>query len=249
MRQGYFVRPCGGSEDGRPRLITKGVEAMIRKSALTILLAIACVSTITASAAAAPTWGGEVFGAFSTHSMKDWNERVVAPANQNGGDIQEFSNGYGGGLGVRMWPNSNWMVSASWEPMFASREEKVSGDKINLGANAFEATAGYFFNSSSPARFGVGAGLGVYQLSGEVTSTGNPDLKLEGSTVGFHFHGMMEWNVRPGFALTGNAGYRVADIKDTKIDNQSVTPDNLSTDYSGLALRAGIAFYLPRAGQ
>ena len=222
---------------------------MIRKSALTILLAIGCVSAFASQSSAAPTWGGEVFGAFSTHSMTEWNERIVQPANQNGGDMQEFSNGYGGGLGVRMWPNSNWMVSATWEPMFSSREEKVSGDKVNLNANAFEATAGYFFPTTSQTRFGIGAGLGVYQLNGDVTSSSSNDIKLEGSTVGFHFMGLAEWNVKPGFALTGSAGYRVADIKDTKIDNQSVTPDNLSTDYSGLALRAGVAFYLPRAGQ
>jgi hypothetical protein len=221
---------------------------MIRKSALTILLAIGCATAIVAPAAAAPTWGGEVFGAFSTHSMKDWNERVVAPANASGGDMQEFSNGYGGGLGVRMWPNSNWMVAASWEPLYVSREEKVSGDVARLNANAFEATAGYFFPSSSPAKFGVGAGVGVYQLAGEVTSTSSSDVKLEGSTVGFHIHGMAEWNVRPGFALTGNAGYRIAKINDTKIDNTSASPE-LVTDYSGLALRAGVAFYLPRAGQ
>jgi len=220
---------------------------MIRKSALTILLAIACVTTIAASAAAAPIWGGEVFGAYSTHSMKDWNDRVVAVANQSGGNMDEFGSGYGGGLGLRLQPNNNWMVSATWEPLFVSREEKVSGDVARLNANAFEASAGYFFPSSSPAKFGVGAGLGIYQLAGEITSTGNPDVKLEGSTVGFHFMGLMEWSMKPGFALTGNAGYRVANIKDTKVDNQSATPE-LETDYSGLMLRGGVAFYLPRAG-
>jgi len=218
----------------------------MRKSALTILVAISCATAIAAPAAAA-TIGGEVFGAFSTHSMKDWNDRVVAPANQSGGNMDEFSNGYGGGLGLRMWPSNSWMVSASWEPLFVSREEKVSGDVATLDANAFEATAGYFFPSSSQARFGLGAGFGVYSLSGEITSSSSNDIKLEGSTVGFHFHGLMEWNVKPGFALTGNAGYRVAKIKDTKVDNQSATPE-LATDYSGLALRAGVAFYLPRAG-
>jgi len=220
---------------------------MIRKSALTILLAIACVATIAAPAAAANV-GGEVFGAYSTHSMKDWNDRIVAPTNQAGGNMDEFSSGYGGGLGLRMWPNSSWMVSASWEPLFVSREEKVSGDMAKLNANAFEATAGYFFPSSSQARFGVGAGIGVYSMAGEITSTSSTDIKLEGSTVGFHFMGLMEWNVRPGFAVTGNAGYRVANIKDTKVDNQSATPE-LATDYSGVMLRAGLAFYLPRSGQ
>lgn len=220
---------------------------MIRKSVLTILLAIGCVAAIAAPAAAANV-GGEVFGAFNTHSMSDWNERVVAPANQAGGNMDEFSNGYGGGLGLRMWPNSNWMVSATWEPLFVSREEKVSGDVAKLNANAFEATAGYFFPTSSQARFGLGAGLGIYALGGEITSTSSPDIKLEGSTVGFHVMGLMEWTVRPGFAVTGNAGYRIANIKDTQVDNQSATPE-LATDYSGLTLRAGLAFYLPRAGQ
>ncbi len=216
---------------------------MIRKSALRILLTICCAIVVSAPAAAA-TVGGEVFGAFSTHNMKDWNDRVVAPANQSGGDMQEFGTGYGGGLGMRMWPNSSWMISASWEPMYVSREEKVSGDVARLNANAFEATAGYFFPTSSPARFGLGAGLGVYSLSGEITSSSSNDIKLEGSTVGFHMMGLAEWTVRPGFALTGNAGYRVANIKDTKVDNTSATPE-LATDYSGLMLRAGVAFYLP----
>jgi hypothetical protein len=220
---------------------------MNRKSAFTIAFAIGCLTAIAAPAAAA-TFGGEVFGAYSTHSMKDWNDRVVTPANQAGGNMDEFSNGYGGGLGVRMWPNSSWMVSASWEPLFLSREEKVSGDVARLDANAFEATAGYFFPSSTQARFGLGAGLGIYSLGGEITSTSTTDVKLEGSTVGFHFMGLMEWNVRPGFAVTGNAGYRVANIKDTQVDNQSATPE-LATDYSGVMLRAGVAFYLPRAGQ
>ena len=136
------------------------------------------------------------------------------------------------------------MISGTWEPLFVSREEKVSGDKANLKANAFEATAGYYFPSHTPARFGLGAGLGIYSLGGEITSSTSPALKLEGSTVGFHFMGLMEWTVKPGFAVTGSAGYRVANIKDTKIDNQSASPE-LSTDYSGLMLRAGLAFYLP----
>ena len=221
---------------------------MIRKSTLTILLALGCVTAMVAPAAAA-NWGGEFFGAYSTHSMKEWNDRIVAPANQSGGDMDEFSNGYGGGLGVRMWPNSNWMVSATWEPLFVSREEKVSGDEAKLNANAFEVTGGYFFPSSSQTRFGLGAGLGVYHLDGEITSTSGNSTKLDGSAVGFHIHGLMEYAVSPRFAITGNAGYRIANIADTKIDNTSVTPDNLSTDYSGLALRAGVAFYLPKAGQ
>jgi len=214
---------------------------MIRKSAYTILLAMACVVAMAATASAA-TVGGEVFGAINTHSMKDWNDRIVAPANQAGGNMDKFGSGYSGGLGMRVWPNSTWMLSATWEPLFVSREEKVSGDKANLNANAFEATAGYFFPSHTPAKFGLAAGVGYYSLNGQIEST--TDLKLEGSTVGFHVMGMTEWTVRPGFALTGTAGYRVAKISDTKVQNTSASPE-LATDYSGLMLRAGVAFYLP----
>ena len=217
---------------------------MIRKSALAILFVLSCVTTFAAPVAAA-TVGAEVFGAVNTHSMKDWNDLIVAPVNAGGGNMDEFSNGFSGGLGLRMWPNSNWMLSGSWEPLFLSSEEKVSGDVARLNANAFEATAGYFFPTGSPAKFGLGAGLGIYALNGEISSTSSStDIKLEGSTVGFHVHGMMEWTVQPGFAVTGNAGYRVANIKDTKVDNVSATPE-LSTDYSGFTLRAGMAFYLP----
>jgi hypothetical protein len=217
---------------------------MMRKSALAMLLVLGC-ATNAARPVAAATIGGEVFASINTHSMQDWNDRVVAPVNQAGGDMKEFGNGFGGGLGVRMWPTSNWMLAGTWEPLFLSREEQVSGDKANLDANAFEASAGYFFPTHSPARFGLGAGLGVYSLNGEITSSSNPTSKLEGSTVGFNFNGLMEWSVKPGFAVTGSAGYRIANIKDTKVDGQSATPQ-LETDYSGLALRAGLAFYLPQ---
>jgi hypothetical protein len=215
---------------------------MIRKSAYAVLLAMGCITAMAATASAA-TVGGEVFGAFSTHSMSDWNERLVAPVNAGGGNMDEFGNGFGGGLGLRAWPNSKWMLAATWEPLFVKREEKVSGDEANLKANAFEATAGYFFPSSTPAKFGLGAGIGVYSLGGEILTSTNT-FKLEGSTVGFHVMGLMEWTVQPGFSITGSAGYRVADIKDTKTDNVSATPE-MSTDYSGMMLRAGLAFYLP----
>jgi len=216
---------------------------MIRKSALAVLFVLCCASTFAAPVAAA-TVGAEVFGAVNTHSMKDWNDEVAA-LNASGGNMDEFSNGFSGGLGVRVWPNSNWMLSGNWEPLFISREDKVSGGKLGLNANAFEASAGYFFPSASPARFGLGAGIGVYQLNGDITNPNSSnEVKLEGSTVGFHFNGLMEWTVKPGFAITGNAGYRIANIKDTKSDPAGL-PSDFSTDYSGLSLRAGMAFYMP----
>lgn len=201
-----------------------------------------------AAPALAMTWGGEVFGSFDTHSMSDWKDQVVTPVNQAGGNMDDPTSSWGGGLGIRMWPNTNWMIAGTWEPIFLSREEKVSGDKLNLNANSFQVTGGYFFPSTGKGKFGVGAGLGFYSLGGKIESTGSPDIDLSGSTVGFHFMGMGEWTMSPGFALTGGAGYRIAKISDTKADDQSASP-KFETDYSGLMLRAGVAFYMPSAGK
>ena len=219
---------------------------MIRRNITVILLA-ACCAVLMVAPAHAMTWGGEVFGAFNTHSMSDWNDQIVAPVNQGGGNMDEFGNGFGGGLGLRFWPNNNFMLAATWEPIFLTRKEDVTGAEFKLDANAFEATGGYFFPTTGPAKFGVGAGLGFYQMSGEITGTGTADGDLTGSTVGFHFMGMMEWTVSPGFAVTGNAGYRIANIADTKLNDVSSNPE-FETDYSGLMLRAGLAFYMPSSG-
>ena len=211
---------------------------------------LAVLVAVVAFAAAAPalamTWGGEVFGAFDTHTMSDWKD-AVALANQSGSNIDDPTSSFGGGLGLRVWPDSHWMIAGTWEPMFLTRKDANSSDKLKLDANSFQATGGYFFPSTGKARFGIGAGGGFYSLNGKQETT--PSVDLTGSTVGFHFLGMGEWTVSPGFAVTGSAGYRVAKITDTKFNDQSTTPSKTETDYSGLMLRAGVAFYMPTASK
>jgi len=209
------------------------------------VLAAMAVMAFAAAPALAMTVGGEVFGAFDTHSMSDWKD-VTSAANASGGDISDPTSSFGGGLGLRMWPSSQWMLAATWEPIFLSRKEKVSGDELKLDANSFQGTVGYFFPSSGPGKFGVGAGAGYYSLNGKITGSGGGDLT--GNAVGFHFLGMGEWTVSPGFAITGSAGYRVAKIDDTKFNDVSSNP-KFETDYSGLMLRAGLAFYMPSSGK
>jgi len=202
-----------------------------------------------AAPALAMTWGGEVFGTFDTHSMSDWKDQVFDPIKSSGGSISDPTSSWGGGLGLRMWPNSTWMLAATYEPIFLTRKEDVTNAKFDLGANSFQVTGGYFFPSPGNAKFGVGAGIGYYSLNGKITGTGGPppsgaDGDLSGSTVGFHFMGMGEWTMSPGFAITGSAGYRIAKISDTKLNDQSSSPE-FATDYSGFMLRAGVAFYMP----
>ena len=204
-----------------------------------------------AAPALAMTWGGEVFGTFDTHSMSDWKD-LVTQVNAAGGSMDNPTSSWGGGLGLRAWPNSTWMVAGTWEPIFLTRKENTSGDKLNLDANSFQLTGGYFFPSAGNKKFGLGAGLGFYSLGGKIESS--PNIDLSGSTVGFHILGMGEWTMSPGFAVTGSAGYRFAKISDTKFDDGSgsgsiSSSPKTETDYSGLMLRAGLAFYMPQSHQ
>jgi len=202
---------------------------------LTVLLAVAVVF---AAPSAAATFGGEVYGAFNTHGMSDVNDAITV-FNQSGASFDEISNGLTGGLNVRFWPTENWMLSAGWEPLFLETEDPNSGTKMNFDANAFQVSGAYFFPSLTPAKWGIGAGLGIYQLNGEFTAPSTPAADLDGSGVGFHIMGLGEYTVSPGFAITGGAGWRIADIE---IDNSS---PKATADYSGFMGRVGLAFYLP----
>lgn len=215
---------------------------------MAVLMAVA-VLAFAAAPAFAMTWGGEVFGAFNTYSMGDFNDGIKDLNTTFGTNYDEIGTGFGGGLGLRFWPNSTWMLEASWEPLFPSTKDDASNTEFNLNANSFQATAGYFFPTNGMAKYGLGAGLGYYTISGEVKGFGSPiDGDLSGSTVGFHFMGMGEWTVSPGFAVTAAAGYRIANVSDTKLQDISSDP-KAETDYSGMMLRAGLAFYMPSAGK
>src|SRR4030095_9176879 len=91
-----------------------------------ITLSLAVLATaalaVTPMKASAATFGGEVFGAFNTYSMSDWNDAIDA-SNSGGADYNNMTSGLTGGLGLRMWANQNWMFSGTWEPLFAKTEE------------------------------------------------------------------------------------------------------------------------------
>jgi len=218
------------------------------------------ISLLLAAAVAAPavpahamTWGADVFGAFSTHSMGDVNDAIdfsnePISAGGNGTDFDKVSNSFGGGLGIRVKPNSTWMFEGTWEPLFPSTEDNNdSGNKIDLNANSFQLTATYWLPSQSTNKFGIAGGIGYYTLNGKLEATGAPSEDVTGSGVGFHILGTGEWEVSPGFGFFGSAGYRMAKIGDTQFDDQSTDPKS-ETDFSGFTARAGLAFYMVPSG-
>jgi len=200
----------------------------MRSTLFLAVLAAAAMAVTPMQASAAPTFGGEVFGAFNTYAMGDVNDAIEG-LNGTGSEYDEIGNGMTGGLGIRMWANESWMFSGVWEPLFATSEDGLGGPELTADASSFQFTGGYFFPSATNARYGLGAGLGYYSLSED---TG------EGSGVGFHVLGMGEWTVSRGFSLTGGAGYRVADVE---VDNAG----GATVDYSGFMARVGLAFYIP----
>jgi hypothetical protein len=198
-----------------------------------LIPAIVFVGSLTApTAATAVTFGGQVYGAFNTHSMEDWND-AIDESNDLGAEWDNVGSSFTGGLEARMWVNPNWLIAAGWEPLFLSTEDGSSDAELSLNGHAFTATGGYFFPAAGNARYGVAAGLGLYVNSGELTSTGT-SIDIQGNGVGFHFMGLGEWTVSPGFAVTGGVGYRIAKLSKTELTDGTNTVDSpYDNDYSG----------------
>src|SRR5437867_10223822 len=245
---------------------------MRRQFQVVVAVALMCFLASVAFAAEMK-WGGEVFGAFNTHSMKDVNAEFDAANANPGVSFDKISSGFTGGINLRMRAGESWMFTAGWEPIFAETESNVPGEnaqgnpttgdlKFNLNANSFQVGGAYFLPSKTSSRFGLGAGVGYYLSAGKIESAvevmdgqGNTVFPLgttdiTGSTVGFHFAGTGEWTVSPGFAVTTMAGYRLAKITNAKLKHGSVEADlGDDVDYSGFIGRVGLAFYLPSASK
>ena len=210
------------------------------------LFALAAVPSL----AVAGSFGLEAFGSFSTYSMKDVNDGIAA-ANLAGSKFDDVSTGLSGGLGARMWANQNWCLAANWEPLRASTESATTNEKFNVNANSFQFSGTYFLPSATNARYGFGAGLGYYSIGGKAEDpTGS--AKIEGSGAGFQFHGTGEWSVNKQWAVTGTAGYRLANVemKDSNGNNlTTASGSNATADYSGFLGRVGLVMYFPTASK
>lgn len=201
-------------------------------------------SLAAASVASAATFGAQVYGAFNTYAMGEWNDAIDEANAMFGNDFDNVGSGLTGGVEVRMWANSSWLVAAGWEPLFLDSEDSVSGSEVNLNAHAITVTGGYFFPTTGSARYGVAAGLGLYINAGELNSPGT-SVDVRGNDVGFHLLGLGEWTVSPGFAVTAGAGYRIAKLSESELTDGTNTVDSpYDNDYSGLIARVGLVFYM-----
>jgi len=218
---------------------------MQRSKAVLVALSLFAMA-VAPSLAAAGTFGVEAYGSFNTYSMKDVNDGIAA-ANLAGSNFDDVSKGLSGGLGLRMWANQNWCLAANWEPLRASTESATTSEKFNVNANTFGVSGTYFLPSATNARYGFGAGLGYYSIGGKAEDpTGSADI--EGSGVGFDFHGTGEWSINKQFSFAGTAGYRLANVemKDTAGNNlQTASGSNATADYSGFMGRVGLVMYFP----
>ncbi|HEY2955616.1 MAG TPA: outer membrane beta-barrel protein [Candidatus Eisenbacteria bacterium] len=222
---------------------------MQRSKACLVALSLIALA-VAPSLAAAGTFGAEVYGGFNTYSMSDVNDITSDLNTTSGTNFDKVSSGLSVGLGLRTWANQSWLISASWEPLFANTESSSTSQKVNLDANTFSVSGTYFMPSTTNAKYGFGAGVGYYSISGETEDpTATPTTsKIEGSGAGFHLAGVGEWTVNKNWAFTGSAGYRIASIE-MKDENgnkvQTPTGDNATADYSGFIGRAGVVMYFP----
>ena len=215
---------------------------MVLKSRLTIALVLLTALTAVSAQAATLQWGGQVFGAFNTHSMGDWNN-LIDQANTSGSNFDNIHNGFSIGGGPFVTMNGNWQFGAHYERLMAHTSE-YAGTTVKNSANAFGVSTTYWFPSASRMNYGLGVSVDYLSLSGELdeTSTTPPTNKTEGSGMGGMVMASTNYAMTPTFSWNASAGYRIANINIDTIGGQPTTGSGLSSeDYSGLSLRMGFS--------
>jgi hypothetical protein len=210
-------------------------------------------------AGAAPVQAETQFGiagfvGYNTYGMEDANE-VIDEVNDalvgTGYSLDEINSGIAFGGGLRIRPSSQVMIALDYERLSADTELSIFdfGFKLDVPANAFTATAVYLFPSTSRARFGIGAGLGYYNSSGSLRADSSGvggEIDVEGSGVGFHGVGSLDFAISPVVHLEGMAGYRLAETSDVEVGGETAfnaEGEEATLDWSGFMSRVGLTFY------
>ncbi|HEX7078222.1 MAG TPA: hypothetical protein VF363_07370 [Candidatus Eisenbacteria bacterium] len=209
-------------------------------------------------ARAAGEFGVAFLTGFNTYAQSDLNDELVAPINVllsgTGYKMDDVSNGIGFGGGLR-WRSttSPITVAVDYERLNGNSKLSVPGGEfeVKAPANAFTATVYYFFPSASRARFGFGAGGGLYSSAGSLRTYDSTTLQeetedMKGTGVGFHGVGAADVTLSSVSHLDVSVGYRYAKTTDVKVAGTKVQNSDGSDsklDWSGLVTRVGLSFY------
>ena len=199
-------------------------------------LVLALAAGLAAPVHAGVGWGGEIFGGWHGFALSDFNDSLASVNQSLGTSFEEIKNGGGGGLGLRFWPKDDVLLRLDVEAMLAETED--SGVTFDIGPVALLLSGTYFFPSPAPVRFGIGGGVGFYDITGEVKGPGG-SFDTSGSGVGVHGMGEVMLPIAKRWSLSGIVGYRYAKVDDVKIDDQS---SNTEADFSGPLVRIGLAY-------
>lgn len=211
------------------------------RSFVVVALAISAIAlTAGISSASEMRWGANVFGAFNTFSMKDWNDIIDQSNSGSGSSFDNIKSGYSFGLGPFVVVGDQWQVGAHYEMLMAKKSE-YQGVSIKPKANSFGVSVDYLFPTQGKTSFSLGASGDYYTLNGELDDPTTTN-KTKGSGAGGQVRGTASYAFAPEFAGFLSAGYRFADINIDTIGGQDVSASGLkSEDYSGLVLRVGIS--------
>jgi hypothetical protein len=210
---------------------------MSRFKVALVVFATTLVLTVARPGSAA-VFGIELSGSYNTYSMSAFNDTLQSLNQSVGTTFPDITSGFGGpGLALRVWPNPGMLLRFTvFDALDATSDSPPSS--FDVGALAFTATSTYYFPSQKPVRFGLGVGIGWYDIVGTLEGPGGR-FDLTGGTVGFLGQGEAAWSFARRWSVTGVVGYRYAKVDDMKADDLST---NTEVDFSGLLVRVGMAY-------
>jgi hypothetical protein len=198
------------------------------------------VLALLASPAHATCVGIEFGLGFNSMAPDQVNDMLKQVNGDLGTNFGEITGGTGLPLALRVWPNPQLLLRFSLNTMIVESTSSGFGEATyDTSPVAATLTATWFFAQPGHWRFGAGAGLGGYDIAGEVKGLGSHG-DLTGSGLGYHGQGEIEWGFGKRWSLCTQVGYRQAKVDDTKLEESSWEP-KLVTDFSGVYWNLGFA--------
>jgi len=201
---------------------------------------LAFIFALSGMLAAAPVhagqgWGLEFGGGWSHYSMGSFNDSLRSFNRTAGTNLESISDGGTLGVGLRFWRSERLLFRLSLEKLDA---KSVDGElEFDVGCRALSFGATRYFPTENPVRFGLGAGLGWYHLSGNL---GLANANATGDGIGAHLTAETSYSISRRWSLCGTLGYRFAAVNHIVFNDDEQTTD-LQANYSGPLIRLSLA--------